>query len=72
MQTIKEFEDKEKMHNVKKLTCEVLKNMIEELIKENNMKIEKERTIARDLRKSKVHIKKDLEIIESYVKYLES
>jgi len=59
------------MYNIKKLMYEALENMIEELIKENNEKIKKERIIARDLRKSKVHIKTDLEMIESHVKYLE-
>ena len=41
------------MYNIKKLMYEALENMIEELIKENNEKIKKERIIARDLRKSK-------------------
>ena len=45
--------------------------MINDLIKENNVKIEKERKITSDMRKSKVYMKKEMKLIERHMKCLE-
>ena len=55
---------------MEQITYEVLKAMIEELIKEFNKKIKKERMSICDLRISKVHMKKEFEVSESISKSL--
>ena len=42
IQKIKDYKEKEEMHNTEQMTYEALEAMIEELIKELNKKIEKE------------------------------
>ena len=46
MWIIKDYEDKEEIHNTEQITCKAFEALIKELIKEFNRKIKKERISA--------------------------